>query len=200
MSFENNLLRFRGKDVMGRRAALLALAVLALLPVGYHSIRFSGGNTIRAIVQPNNGDIRNINQPRKPKLTRELSFEALSFPPSEFLRYRDGSVFGFGDNFFVDFKAVFDVAKTGLFTFTVSSDDGFRLTIDDNVVSSHPGDRPLGVDEVKVALEAGRHTLLLQYFQRYGPASVEAFYQMSGDPMRHAVGESSGDVRFLPLE
>jgi beta-glucosidase len=71
------------------------------------------------------------------------------------------------ENFFVRFSGFLKVDKPGTYRFVVSSDGGYRLTIDDKVVVGSWRSRDVSARSASVTLEAGReYAISLGYFQR----------------------------------
>lgn len=70
--------------------------------------------------------------------------------------------------FGLSFDGWIQVPTTGVYRFTLTSDDGSRLAIDGRPVVDHDGYHGTTRKSGAVALEAGRHALHLQYFQAGG--------------------------------
>jgi hexosaminidase len=60
------------------------------------------------------------------------------------------------------------VPRAGIYTFILSSDDGSRLTIGDQVVVDHDGPHAMSERRGQVALHRGWHPLEVLYFQAGG--------------------------------
>jgi hypothetical protein len=81
------------------------------------------------------------------------------------------------DYFSVRFSRAIDFGAGGSYTFTVTSDDGFRLLIDGQNLAGSNGDRYWILTSAtprtfQVNLGGGVHTLVLEYFEATGGASV----------------------------
>lgn len=70
-------------------------------------------------------------------------------------------------------KADFDE----LYTFSTTSDDGVRLTIDGDVVIDHFDDHAPSLDTGNIALTPGWHAVLLEYYENGGGAQVHLSWQ-----------------------
>jgi len=82
--------------------------------------------------------------------------------------------------FALKFEGFVKVPKTGVYVFYVKSDDGSRLTINDEQIVDN--DRIHGAREKSgyVALEKGFHSMKLVYFQRYHEQYLSASYKGPG--------------------
>jgi hypothetical protein len=185
---------FRRPD---KRQIFFFLSLFTLVFVAARMIRVPQKHIIKALLQVNSGDITNVSQPRAPKLSQQFFVNSVEFPLYQYLRYKDGTPIGFSDHFFLDLQATFSVTEPGTYTFFVRSDDGFRLFVDRDEVCSFPADRPQGENQGSIYLKKGLHTLWLNYFQRYGPASLEAYYQEPGDNTLYAIGRSASHTEFI---
>ena len=67
------------------------------------------------------------------------------------------------------------IPTTGIYTFGVSSDDGFELSVDGERIAGFAADRGTGDTLGLAELTAGVHDIRLVYFERGGGASVEVF-------------------------
>jgi len=65
------------------------------------------------------------------------------------------------------------VPADGVYTFTLSSDDGSRLRIGDVLVIDHDGPHGASEKTGQIALRAGWHPIEVAYFQGGGGRSLE---------------------------
>jgi len=107
------------------------------------------------------------------------------------------SKFGLYRNFFADFTTLFSLQEQHEVTFSVHSDDGFRLLVDDKEMAGFFIDRVYEETQVKVSIAPGDHTLLLQYFQGEGFVGLDAFYRIADNDEWHPVGESTPYLMFM---
>ena len=84
------------------------------------------------------------------------------------------------DRFGVVFKALFQVAKDGDYTFHLGSDDGSRLRIDGKEVAVVPGIHPFAVKSGKAALKAGTHEAEVEYFEQGGEQVLKVEFEGPG--------------------
>lgn len=110
---------------------------------------------------------------------------SLSLGPAATL---EGSVFRFSG--FLDLDA-------GLRSFSVGSDDGFRLSIGGVEVSRHAGQRGFGVTTVSHLIDAaGLTPVELIYFENRGVTGVE--FRIDGETARGAILQR-GEIAVVPL-
>lgn len=72
------------------------------------------------------------------------------------------------DKFALRFGGFLSVAKDGIYTFHVRSDDGARLTVHDERVVDHDGEHAATWKSGRVLLRAGLHPFSLEYFDAGG--------------------------------
>ena len=72
--------------------------------------------------------------------------------------------------FAIRYVGAFHVRRAGTYGFRISSDDGVRLTIDDEAVVEDERLHAMRDSDGELPLEAGDHTLVLEYYQ--GPNEV----------------------------
>lgn len=68
----------------------------------------------------------------------------------------------------MQYEGLLRVDATGVYAFTLASDDGSRLTIDGQVVVDHDGPHSLSERSAMVPLAAGYHRIAVDYFQGEG--------------------------------
>jgi plastocyanin len=82
------------------------------------------------------------------------------------------------NEFGVVYTGGLEVPRTGSYRFYIAGDDGVRLKIDGKTVVEHDGIHPAGeIKEGSVKLDAGRHELRLEYFQKAGDLAVFAAWK-----------------------
>jgi hypothetical protein len=75
------------------------------------------------------------------------------------------------DNFYVGWNGFLRVSKHGRYTFYLTSDDGSRLSIDGKRLVDNDGPHSPLEKSGAIELTSGDHRLIVEYFQRDGPAS-----------------------------
>jgi mono/diheme cytochrome c family protein len=99
-----------------------------------------------------------------------------------------GTVSGFdltgarrGDNYALRFEGYFDAKREGTYSFTLHSDDGSRLYVDDKSVVDNDGIHPPSSAKGAVQLTAGVHKVTVAYFQGGGGAELEVTVNAPGE-------------------
>ena len=75
------------------------------------------------------------------------------------------------------FTTFIEIATDGNYTFYTNSDDGSKLYINDQLVVDNDGLRPPVEKSGTLTLKAGRHQLVLDYFEGYGNQSLSVSYK-----------------------
>lgn len=86
------------------------------------------------------------------------------------------------EDFALRFSGFIDVPKDGTYTFYLTSDDGSRLTIADEVVVDADGLHPPSEFKGSVILKTGKHPFVLEYFQAGGAKKLDVAYEGPGLP------------------
>ncbi|MGI9173972.1 MAG: alkaline phosphatase family protein [Rhodothermales bacterium] len=84
--------------------------------------------------------------------------------------------------FAVRFEGDIEVEEAGLYTFYTVSDDGSRLYLDGQELVDNDGAHGPMVQKGSTELEAGRHPIVVTYFNGEGGQSLEVWYQGPGIP------------------
>jgi mono/diheme cytochrome c family protein len=92
------------------------------------------------------------------------------------------------DNFALRFEGYFEAKKEGNYSFSVQSDDGSRLYVDDKSVVDNDGIHPPASKRGSVQLTAGVHKVTVAYFQGGGGAELEVTVNAPGEG-RYDLGE-----------
>lgn len=87
---------------------------------------------------------------------------------------------GIGDNFVSEVTGNIDVPQDGSYTFRLTSDDGSRLLIDNQVVIDHDGLHGADPKDGTVTLTAGYHSLRIDHFDRTGGQNITLSWQPPG--------------------
>jgi hypothetical protein len=80
-------------------------------------------------------------------------------------------------NFALQFTGYVRIPKTGVYIFSISSDDGSRLIIGDRIVLDNDGVHGVREKSGAIGLEAGFHPIVFQYFQGRGERELKAFVE-----------------------
>ena len=78
------------------------------------------------------------------------------------------------ESFGAEITGHLNVASTGMYEFTLNSDDGSLLFIDNALVIDNGGPHPPGIKSSLVALASGLHSFEVQFFEDFGgPSGVD---------------------------
>jgi len=84
------------------------------------------------------------------------------------------------DDFYVRWSGLVRIAKPGKWKFLTVSDDGSRLRIAGRVVVENGGTHEMREAAGELELEAGDHEIVIDYFERYGPAGIRVLWEGPG--------------------
>jgi hypothetical protein len=148
----------------------------------------------RALVgEPFRGNIHVPPQPRPPRVrgtTRFTYWEGDWSKLPDFKKLKPGSkgtgpAFDLGlarrsENYAFKFEGFFKLESAGETTFTLSSDDGSQLFIDDELVVDNDGGHLAQTRRGTMMLARGSHKVTLTYFQNKGPATLSVQIESPG--------------------
>ena len=84
------------------------------------------------------------------------------------------------DRFALRYRGEFEADETGKYTFQLGSDDGSMLWIDGEVVVNNDGVHGMNRERKRIELEAGRHSVVVGYFEKDGGEELEVLYSGPG--------------------
>ncbi len=84
------------------------------------------------------------------------------------------------ENFYAEISGMLDVPSAGEVAFRLISDDGAKLFVDDRLAIDHDGLHAPEPRDGSVNLRAGRHSLLVRYFQGGGGGQVALQWKLPG--------------------
>ncbi|WP_010587649.1 PA14 domain-containing protein [Schlesneria paludicola] len=106
---------------------------------------------------------------------------------SELTPVMSGVVSGFSlgvadrsNDYAVQFSTYLKIDKAGEYRFWLGSDDGSRLTIDEQVIVDCDGVHPHETKQGRASLTVGFHRVVVEFFQQGGGASLEAEFSGQG--------------------
>jgi hypothetical protein len=73
-------------------------------------------------------------------------------------------------------------AEQGLYRFTVRADDGVRVSVDGNWLVNQAEGAEAEPREAEMNLTAGRHVIVVEYFENEGPSAVQFDYRLVAQP------------------
>jgi len=147
-------------------SALLASAVLAAgqeQPVTFGTTVVVPGG-LEGVVYHISKKSKTIPDLSKIKPQGKIYVSALNIPLRDFTEGFPG-VTKREEWFAIDYTGRFWIEKPGLYGFALTSDDGSRLYIDDQMVVDNDGIHPIATHSGIVELSGGIHTIRIQYFQ-----------------------------------
>jgi len=88
------------------------------------------------------------------------------------------------------FTGFINIDTTGEYTFFVTSDDGFRLKINNQVVTEHPNSRGTATSEGTISLNEGLYPIELTYFESTGKKCLTLEWDPAGSVSRELVPQN----------
>ncbi len=85
-----------------------------------------------------------------------------------------------GSNYALKFDAVLKIDREATYTFSLTSDDGSRLYVDDKLVVNNDGIHPPQLRKGRAKLSKGIHKVTVAFFQGGGGAELEALIEAPG--------------------
>lgn len=151
---------------------------------------------IKLTVIQNNVGIANIDQPRNIQNQNSFYVNILDFTQSNSsLSHSQLGNIGYSQNFFIDFETKLVLSEDKNISFTISSDDGFNLLVNNTNVLSYKTHRPLMSNTISVVLNKGVHNLKLNYYQGGSQLGIKAEYKI--DNQTYFIGKDSKFVQFM---
>lgn len=119
------------------------------------------------------GNVNLAGRPLKRQTDASVDFDWASGGPA--------ALAGQSDGFSIRWTGNLNVAAGGSYTFSTRADDGTRLTIDGIVAVDNWKEQTVAtVSSQPITLAAGTHKLVLEYYDRAGPAEIELRYACTG--------------------
>lgn len=185
--------------LISKESVLLLLVLLVGLLLSQSMIGRLSSGTFSVKLYRHDGGIATIDATRPAKPTQTFRVDRLRFPEGKELKLYSGTRFGYTQNFSLLADTRLDVLHAGEFIFKISSDDGFRLSIDGRKLCEFPKDRPFAETICQTRLTKGEHLLHLEYFQGLGPLGLVGRYRHLGEKQDHYLGENSKFLAFRRL-
>ena len=126
--------------------------------------------------------------------SKHIKIEKLYFPQRKTLSYYMYGDLGFSRDFLMFITSTFKAKIDTDVKFSIYSDDGFRLKIDDKTVCQYTKSRPLKKTTCKTHITKGKHTLFIKYFQGYGMLGLKGIYRIMGK--NYYIGQNSKYLDF----
>ncbi|MCI0495516.1 PA14 domain-containing protein, partial [candidate division KSB1 bacterium] len=76
-------------------------------------------------------------------------------------------------DFALRFEGFINIASDGIYTFYTNSDDGSKLFVSDQLIVTNDGLHGMREESGKIALQAGFHKIVVEFFQKKGGLGLE---------------------------
>jgi hypothetical protein len=157
-------------------------------------------NNIKQLFDENLFLKESLIQLKQTKNTIHFSVDSINFPQENELFHHKTGFLGLKKDFFMQLKTSFMIQKSYIFQFSIRSDDGFVLRIDNKIICKHLQPREMKQTLcANIKLDKGEHKLVLDYFQGYGQMGLMASYKIQTNNLSYYIGNSSEKVTFLPV-
>lgn len=93
------------------------------------------------------------------------------------------------DNFSARWTRTIDIASAGTYVFTAVADDGVRVYVDGTRIIDDWSEHPLRRSLASVALSAGNHDVIVEYFEKGGLSQVGLVWAREDNPIQNWRGE-----------
>ena len=187
------------------------LVILIAIYILIKTIQWPTEKRIDVILLQQKGAIENIYTTLDTKFTADYQVDTIHFPEGDELYHHNVGYMGFKNDFFLKVQTQMEVLKAGTYQFSIRSDDGFILSIDDIEVCKFPAGRAMAESLCSSELSKGLHHFGIYYYQGFGYMGLEAKYQLENtSPGKNTlardiskqkfIGRDSEEVIFHPIE
>jgi hypothetical protein len=83
-------------------------------------------------------------------------------------------------DFAFKFEGFINIPADGVYTFYTNSDDGSKLFVNDQLIVSNDGLHGMWEEYGKIALKAGFHKIVVEFFQKKGGLELEVYFKYPG--------------------
>jgi|GEM_PF-2477895 len=177
----------------------LILFIFIAIYLSLKSLFWPMQKNIQVTVLQQQGHITDLYTPGKIIDQKKFNFDKLSFPLGEELFHQNTGYLGYTEDFFIHAKTQIDVLQAGNYTFTINSDDGFLLKLNNNPICEHSNGRAMETSTCSVHLEKGKQLFDLTYFQGYGSLGLKVSYKLDSHPS-YVIGMDSNFMTFNTLD
>lgn len=165
----------------------------------FKMVTFPSNGVLDVTISQNKTGISVLDVKRDISSTKKIRVDTLNFSQGRMLKHSQIGKLGNSKNFFMDIKTKMKVSQKSICQFHITSDDGFRMQLNDKTVCEHPGNRPMKLTTCKISLEKGVYKFKLSYFQGGGPMGLKANYQILGEKS-HFIGVDSKYISFKAVQ
>lgn len=183
---------------ISKEYVLLAIVTAIAVMLMVKTIKFPHDATVSVTIIQNKEAIASAYTKQKPLSTKKLAVDSIDFPESHILEHPSLGNLGYQSNFFLEATTMMSVNKAGDYRFRVTSDDGFRLKIDNKTVCEHPQPRAMLSTECRMTLAKKTYRFELLYYQAAGQMGLSVEYFM--DDVHTYVGKDSQYLEFKEVK
>jgi hypothetical protein len=187
------------KNFNNEKILLLIVLFIGVLLI-VKTIKLPTTGTVNIAIMQQKGSISTVDTVKKLVSTKNILVDSINFLESRILEHPSLGKLGYSSNIFLKAKTQMSVLHSGKYIFLVSSDDGFRLKIDNKTVCEHPGDRPMQTTICSVQLSKSTHKFVLEYFQGGGPMGLKVKYKLRNEGSSQFVGKDSKYISFKEMK
>jgi hypothetical protein len=175
------------------KSLYLIVVIIALIVIAkIYSSRPHGD--ISLTISKNRTEIVNLDTKRDVYYKEKLYIDKIDFENSPQLKHKMLGNLGVVENLFMDFDIDIKSQDTRDVIFEITSDDGFRLFVDNMMIGEHNADRPYSYTRVNYKLTKGNHNIKLLYFQRYSNMGIKAKFIIGKD--EYIFGEKNPYISY----
>ena len=186
------------------------LVILIAITLAYKTISLPIQQTIIVEVMQQKYHLQNLFSVKDTQYSTQFSVNTLHFPLAKELYHDNTGFLDYKEDFFLSLHTRFKVKKTAYIRFIILSDDGFQLKINKQSICQFAQARAMQETICEpIKLQAGIHSLSLDYFQGFGELGLIGKYIICDKPdcdqtdlLKKAIiiGKNSSSVVFLPID
>lgn len=177
-------------------ALALSGAIFLLIKTTPQSIR----QTVKTTIYQQKEQIKSINSPIDTKNSKTFFVDSADFLNPNSLKHPKLGEIGFKSNFFAKFESQINVKSSGEYIFSIYSDDGFELFIDDKSICQFAIDRPLAKTECPIFLDSKIYKIKILYFQGGGNMGFRGLYRGKNEKKETLIGVDSKNINFMEIK
>ncbi len=186
--------------IFNNEKVLLFIVIFIAVLLAVKTVKLPMNGTVNVTIMQQKGNIKTLDTVKKISSTKHILVDSIDFLESRILEHPSLGKLGYTSNIFLTLKTEITVLNAGEYVFMVSSDDGFRLKIDDKVICEHPTDRAMQMSACTVTLSKAKHKFELSYFQGAGPMGLNVKYKLKAKPEIFFVGRDSEYMSFKEMK
>jgi len=177
-------------------ALALSGAIFLLIKTTPQSIK----QTVKTTIYQQKESIKSIDSPMDTKNSKTFFVDSADFLNPNSLKHPKLGELGFRSNFFANFESQIDVKSSQEYIFSIYSDDGFKLFIDEKPICEFSLDRPLTKTECPIFLDSKVHKIKILYFQGGGNMGFRGLYRGKNEKKETLIGVDSKNINFMEMK